>query len=150
MNRKLKIALIIVGIPVVLVSGLICFSPTVYYIASYFASKQYKEVPSQNLENQVYFKFKEPFGINTKDSKSVKFKLAFSYEANQPKLEKELVDRMPQTRSLVNMIIASKLSEEFQNIPSQIDLREQIQATINHILSDGQITGVLISDIKIR
>ncbi|PKA14881.1 flagellar basal body-associated FliL family protein [Leptospira haakeii] len=150
MDRKLKIAIILIGIPIVLFLGLICFSPGVYYIASYFAAKQYKQDLSPNLKDQVYFKFSDPFGINTKDSKSVKFKLAFSYEPNQPKLEKELIVRTTQIRSLVNMIGASKVSEEFQSIQSQIDLREQIQATTNHILSDGQITGVLISDIEIR
>lgn len=73
MNRKLKIALIIVSIPVVLVFGLICFSPAAYFLTRFIASNQYKQ-----------------------------------------------------------------------------DLRDEIQATVNHILNDGQITGVLISDIKIK
>ncbi|GBF38172.1 flagellar basal body-associated FliL family protein [Leptospira johnsonii] len=151
MDRKLKRVLLIVGIVILFLIGArnILFSGA-YFLARFIASNQYKQDPSQDLKDQVYYKFKDSFRINSKDSKSIKFKLAFAYGPNQPKLEKELTERTTQIRSIVNLIVASKISEEFQSIPSQIDLKEEIQATTNHILSDGQISAVLISDIEIR
>ncbi|PJZ77231.1 flagellar basal body-associated FliL family protein [Leptospira neocaledonica] len=151
MNRKLRLVFLIVGIVLLLlIGGRNILLTGAYYLASFIASNQYKQDLNPDLKNQAYYKFKDSFRINSKDSKSIKFKLAFSYEPNQPKLEKELADRSPQIRSLVNMVVASKSSEDFQSIPSQIDLRDEIQATANHILNDGQITGALISDIEIK
>ncbi len=76
--------------------------------------------------------------------------MAFSYEPNQPKLDKELADRITQIRSLVNLVVSSKTLGDFQNIPAQLDLSEEIKMTINHVLSDGEIYSAQISDIQIK
>ncbi|EMJ97331.1 flagellar basal body-associated FliL family protein [Leptospira sp. WS58.C1] len=149
MERKVKIAIMIIGIPILV--GLIALTllPATYFLGRFITSKEYKQELDQIPKDQSYFRFQEPFLMNTKDSKFIKFKLALAYK-DQPALTMELAKRMTQIRTILNIIIVSKTSEEFQSIESQLSVKNEMEATINHLLTEGKITGVIISDMEIK
>lgn len=99
------------------------------------------------------FNFPDEFRINTADIGEVHFiklKLAFGYEDGQVTLGTELVKRSPQMQNIINLIIARKTKEDLKTIRQQLDLREEIKAHINHILSDGKIKEVYFKEFIVN
>ncbi len=99
------------------------------------------------------FNFTDEFRVNTADVGEVHFiklKLAFGYEEGQLALGNELVKRSPQMQNIINLIISRKTKEELKTIAQQLDLREEIKAHINHILSEGKIKEVYFKEFIIN
>lgn len=99
------------------------------------------------------FRFPEEFRINTADVGEVHFiklKLAFGYEDGQATLGNELVKRSPQMKNIINLIVAGKTKEGLKTTTQQLDLREEIKAHINHILSDGKIKEVYFEEFIVN
>ncbi|MCB1156096.1 MAG: flagellar basal body-associated FliL family protein [Leptospiraceae bacterium] len=99
------------------------------------------------------FNFPDEFRINTADVGEVHFiklKLAFGYEEGQLTLGNELVKRSPQMQNIINLIISRKTKEDLKTTVQQLDLREEIKAHINHILSEGKIKEVYFKEFIVN
>ena len=67
----------------------------------------------------------------------------FGFDAGQQALGAELATRLPQMQNIINLIISRKTKEDLKTLNDQLDLREEIKAHINHILTNGKIKGSL-------
>jgi flagellar protein FliL len=99
------------------------------------------------------FNFPDEFRINTSDvgeAHFIKLKLSFGVEKGQPALTQELAERLPQMQNIINLIISRKNKEELKTIKDQLDLREEIKAHINHILTNGKIKEVYFREFIVN
>lgn len=99
------------------------------------------------------FVIDDEFRINTADigeSHFVKMKLVFGIESGQPALAQELGSRKAQMQNLINLIISRKTKDELKTITQQLDLREEIKAHINHILTNGKIKEVYFTEFIVN
>ena len=137
--------------------GLVLMAVVAYYVALYAAARQYKEVariavvkPPPPTEN---FKFSEDFRVNTADQGEahfIKLKMSLGFEQGNPALSAELAQRTPQLRDLINLILAGKTKDQLSSVQSQLELREEIKASINHILSEGKILYVYFEEFIVN
>lgn len=153
LNKIVKI-LIYVALGAV---GLVLMAVIAYYVASYAAARQYKEVasiavvkPPPPLES---FRFADDFRVNTADQGEphfIKLRLSLGFEQGQAALSAELAQRMPQLRDIINLILAGKTREELSSVQDQLELREEIKASINHILSEGKVIAVYFDEFIVN
>ncbi|MBL8021955.1 MAG: flagellar basal body-associated FliL family protein [Leptospirales bacterium] len=153
LNKIVKI-LIYVALGTV---GLVIMAVIAYYVASFAAARQYKEVasiavvkPPPPTEN---FNFTDDFRVNTADTGDphfIKLRLSLGYELGNPALTAELGQRSPQLRNIINLILAGKTREDLRTVQDQLELREEIKASINHVLSDGKISEVYFNEFIVN
>ncbi len=137
--------------------GLVLMAVIAYYVASYAAARQYKEVasiavvkPPPPLES---FRFADEFRVNTADQGEphfIKLRLSLGFEQGQAALSAELAQRTPQLRDIINLILAGKTREELSTVQNQLELREEIKASINHILSEGKVISVYFDEFIVN
>lgn len=153
LNQIVKI-LIYVALGLV---GIIIMSIISYYVAKYATTQQYKEVASIVVVKpppplEVYT-FSEDFKVNTADKEEthfIKLKLSLGFEPGNKVLSTELAQRAPQLRNIINLILAGKTKEQLSTIEGQLELREEIKASINHVLSEGKIEEVYFNEFIIN
>ncbi len=153
LNRIIKILIYVAGALV----GIIIMSLISYYVAKYAPSQQYKEIASIAVVKpppplEVYT-FTEDFRVNTADREETHFirlKLSLGFQPGNKSLSGEITQRTPQLRNIINLILAGKTKEELSTIEGQIELREEIKASINHVLSEGKIEEVYFNEFIIN
>ena len=99
------------------------------------------------------FNFVDEFRINTADigeAHFIKLKLTFGFDAGQQALGAELATRLPQMQNIINLIISRKTKEDLKTLNDQLDLREEIKAHINHILTNGKIKEVYFREFIVN
>lgn len=87
----------------------------------------------------------DEFRINTSDTGEthfVKLQLSLGYDAGSQALGLELESRKDQLRNLINMVVSQKTKDELKGVSNQLDLREEIKAHINHVLSEGKVKEI--------
>ncbi len=153
LNKIVKI-LIYVALGVV---GLVLMSVIAYYVATFAAAQQYKEVASIAVVKPPppteAFNFPEDFRVNTADQGEthfIKLQLALGFEKDNPALSAELAERKPQLRNIINLILSGKSRDQLSTIQDQLELREEMKASINHILSEGKITEVYFNEFIVN
>ena len=137
--------------------GLVLMAVIAFYVATFAAERQFKDVasivirkPPPPLEN---FKFTEDFRVNTADqgeSHFIKLKLYLGFDKGSAALSGELAQRTPQLRNVINLILGGKKKEELSTVQDRLELREEIKAAINHLLSNGKIEEVYFSEIIVN
>lgn len=137
--------------------GIVLMAVVAYYVASYAAARQYKEVasiavvkPPPPLES---YRFADEFRVNTADQGEphfIKLRLSLGFEQGQAALSAELAQRTPQLRDIINLILAAKTRDELTTVQDQLELREEIKASINHILSEGKIISVYFDEFIVN
>jgi flagellar FliL protein len=153
LNKIVKI-LIYVALGAV---SLVLMAVISYYVALTAAAQQYKEVasiavvkPPPPTEN---FNFPEDFRVNTADRGDphfIKLRLSLGFDRGNPALSAELADRMPQLRNIINLILMGKTKDGLSTVQDRLELREEIKASVNHILSEGKITEVYFSEFIVN
>jgi flagellar FliL protein len=53
-------------------------------------------------------------------------------------------------QNIINLIISKKNKEELKTIADQLDLREEIKAHINHILTNGKVKEVYFREFIVN
>jgi flagellar FliL protein len=152
-NRIIKI-LIYVALGLV---GITVMSIISYYVAKYATAQQYKEVASIAVVKPPppldVYNFTEEFRVNTADKEEthfIKLKLSLAFEPGNKALSGELAQRAPQLRNIINLILAGKTKEELSTQQGQLELREEIKASINHVLSEGKVEEVYFSEFIVN
>lgn len=139
------------------IAGALIVSALSYFVAQYAANTVYKQKKNIALVKAPppldIYNFPDEFRINTSDVGEVHFvklKLSFGVEKGQPALTQELAERLPQMQNIINLIISRRTKEELKTITDQLDLREEIKAHINHILTNGKIKEVYFREFIIN
>ena len=99
------------------------------------------------------FNFNDEFRISTADVEQthfVRMRMSLGIDVNQPDLQLELGQRQAQIQNLVNLIITQRRKEELLNLTNQLDLRDEIKAHINHILTNGKIKEVYFKEFIVN
>ncbi len=153
LNKIVKI-LIYVALGAV---GLVLMVVVAFYVATFAAQKQYTDVasivvmkPPPPLEA---FNFSDDFRANTADrgeSHFIKLKLSLGFEQGNAALSNELAQRKPQLINIVNLILANKTKAQLSTVQDQLELREEIKASVNHVLSNGKIQEVYFTEFIVN
>jgi flagellar protein FliL len=137
--------------------GIIIVAVVSTFVAQKAATSVYKQQKNIALVKAPppldVFNFQDEFRINTADvgeAHFIKLKLSFGVEKGQPALTAELAERLPQMQNIINLIISKKNKEELKTISDQLDLREEIKAHINHILTNGKIKEVYFREFIVN
>ncbi len=99
------------------------------------------------------YSFQDEFRVNTADigeSHFVKLKMSLGFEAGQPALSQELATRVAQMQNIINLVIARKTKDDLKSITNQLDLREEIKAHLNHILTNGKIKEIYFTEFLVN
>lgn len=127
------------------------------FVAQRAATSTFKQLKNTALVKAPppleVFNFVDEFRINTSDvgeSHFIKLKLSFGIESGQQALSEELVKRVPQMQNIINLIISRKSKEELKTVIQQLDLREEIKAHINHILTNGKVKEVYFREFIVN
>ncbi|WP_061260711.1 flagellar basal body-associated FliL family protein, partial [Leptospira interrogans] len=123
--------------------GIIIVAVIAMIVAKETATKTFTQMKNVALVKPppplANYNFTEEFRINTSDKGEahfVKMKLAFGIAKEDQTLSAELAERNAQMRDLINLIVGRKSKDELINIEDQLDLREEIKAQVNHILTE--------------
>jgi flagellar FliL protein len=86
----------------------------------------------------------EEFAVSTRDPEAhfIKLKLSLGYNKEDLKLQTELIERTVQLRHIINILLSGKRYEDLDSVEEKIDLAEEIKASINIVLRNGQIKEV--------
>lgn len=86
----------------------------------------------------------QEFAVSTSDAQAhfIKIKLSLGYTKNALRLQTELVERTVQIRHIVNILLSGKRYQDLDTVEEKIDLAEEIKASVNIILRNGQIKEV--------
>jgi len=153
LNKIVKI-LIYVALGAV---GLVLMAVISYYVALTAAAQQYKEVasiavvkPPPPTEN---FNFSDDFRVNTADRGEphfIKLRLSLGFDPGNAALSAELAQRTPQLRNIINLILMGKTRDGLSTVQDRLELREEIKASVNHILSEGKIKEVYFNEFIVN
>ncbi|TGK12096.1 flagellar basal body-associated FliL family protein [Leptospira fluminis] len=139
------------------VFGIIIVVLVSMFVAKQAATSTFREMKNVSLVKPppplVTFAFQEEFRINTADKGEthfVKMKLSFGVAKDDTKITNELAERIAQMRDLVNLIVGRKTKDDLIDVEDQLDLREEIKAQINHILSEGKIQEVYFTEFIVN
>ena len=153
LNKLVKI-LIYVALGAV---GIVLMAVVSFYVATFAAQKQYKDVASIVLMKPPpptdSFNFPDDFRVNTADQGTthfIKLKLSLGFEKGNAPLSAELAQRTPQLQNIINLILAGKKKEDLATVARQLELREEIKASINHMLSDGKVKEVYFKEFIVN
>ncbi len=153
LNKLVKI-LIYVALGAV---GIVLMAVIAFYVATFAAKKQYKDVASIVVMKppppRDSFKFQNDFRVNTADVSSthfIKLKLSLGFEEGNAALSGELAKRSDQLRNVINLILAGKTKADLNSVSKQLELREEIKASINHLLSNGKVEEVYFNEFIVN
>ncbi|APH40598.1 Endoflagellar basal body-associated protein [Leptospira interrogans serovar Copenhageni/Icterohaemorrhagiae] len=137
--------------------GIIIVAVIAMIVAKETATKTFTQMKNVALVKAppplANYNFTEEFRINTSDKGEahfVKMKLAFGIAKEDQTLSAELAERNAQMRDLINLIVGRKSKDELINIEDQLDLREEIKAQVNHILTEGKIQEVYFTEFIVN
>lgn len=138
-------------------AALVLTSVFSYWIAQEAAESQYTEATSiagaEPPSDLKLFKFQDDFRVSTADRDEahfIKIRMSLGYQADNGKLEAELDSRREQFRNIVNLILMQKRKQDVDSVAEQIQLREEIKASLNHILGASEITEVYFSEFLVN
>ncbi|WP_017853439.1 flagellar basal body-associated protein FliL [Leptospira interrogans] len=137
--------------------GIIIVAVIAMIVAKETATKTFTQMKNVALVKPppplANYNFTEEFRINTSDKGEahfVKMKLAFGIAKEDQTLSAELAERNAQMRDLINLIVGRKSKDELINIEDQLDLREEIKAQVNYILTEGKIQEVYFTEFIVN
>lgn len=137
--------------------GIIIVTVISMFVAQKTATSVFKQQKNISLVKAPppldIYSFPDEFRINTADvgeSHFVKLKMSLGFEAGQPALSQELSMRVAQMQNIINLIIARKTKDDLKTITNQLDLREEIKAHLNHILTNGKIKEIYFTEFLVN
>ncbi|MBL8020675.1 MAG: flagellar basal body-associated FliL family protein [Leptospirales bacterium] len=154
MEKKKKLILaFVIGIPILAVLSLTVVPVVIYYLALSSTRAQYKDLskPTRPDEDLAMFAFAGEFKMPTLDNPPhfVRARITLGYQ-KESALTNELTERQEQMRNILNLILAGKRRDQISTVEQQLELREEMKQSLNHILSSGKIQDVYFSEFGVR
>jgi flagellar protein FliL len=158
-KKQIRTLLLVVAVLIVLLVGAFPLVVAIFsrYLAQERAEAQFRAVENIALEEPppptVSYKFAEDFRIKTADLGEphfVRARISLGYDPGELALTAELANRNFQMRQIINLILTGKKKAELENTEQRLLLREEIKASLNHVLSDGQIREVYFVEFTVN
>jgi flagellar FliL protein len=137
--------------------GIIIVTVISMFVAQKTATSVFKQQKNISLVKAPppldIYSFQDEFRVNTSDvgeSHFVKLKMSLGFEAGQPALSQELATRVAQMQNIINLVIARKTKDDLKSITNQLDLREELKAHLNHILTNGKIKEIYFTEFLVN
>ena len=93
----------------------------------------------------------ETFIVNLADKGGNRYlRITMDIELGTPELEPEIQKRLPQVRDGVLMILPSKRFEDISSMEGKAALRDEILATLNGFLVQGEITNIYFKEFVVQ
>jgi flagellar FliL protein len=93
------------------------------------------------------------FIVNLADedaSRYVRAEVSLEYSKTNPELDREVRERMPQFKDLVNTLLNDRKAAELTNSEGKERFRRELQLKINHLLKFGAVTNVFLTSFAIQ
>jgi len=93
------------------------------------------------------------FIVNLADedaSRYVRAEVSLEYSKANPELDREVRERMPQFKDLVNTLLNDRKAAELTNSEGKERFRRELQLKINHQLKFGAVTNVFLTSFAIQ
>lgn len=93
----------------------------------------------------------DTFIVNLADQGGNRYlRVTMDLELNNPELEAEVSQRLPQVRDSILMILPTKRFEDISTMQGKISLRDEILETINGYLAKGKITSIYFKEFVVQ
>jgi len=93
----------------------------------------------------------ETFIVNLADKGGSRYlRVTMDLELGDPKLEKELNERLPQVRDSLLMILPSKRFDDISTVQGKTALRDEVMETLNGFLAQGKITNIYFKEFVVQ
>ena len=93
----------------------------------------------------------ETFIVNLADKGGKRYlRLTMDLELENPELESEIQKRMPQVRDSILMILPSKRFADISSVEGKIALRDEILASLNSFLLQGQVSKIYFKEFVVQ
>jgi flagellar protein FliL len=93
----------------------------------------------------------EPFIVNIYDGQEIRYlKLKVEFELAYPSAKAELDAKVAPLRDAILVLLTTKTMQEIQDLQGKNQLREQILAAANRILSSGKVSKVYFTDFVVQ
>jgi flagellar FliL protein len=93
------------------------------------------------------------FIVNLADedaSRYVRAEVALEYSKTNQELDREIRERMPQFKDMVNTLLNDRKAAELTNSEGKERFRRELQLMINHQLKFGAVTNVFLTSFAIQ
>ena len=127
--------------------GLFLMTGIAYLVSKYMVEASYAKeqqiLTAPPPKPLAHYDLKE-FAVSTKDVEThfIKVQISLAYTKDDLKLQTELIARGVQIRHIINILLSGKRYQDLDSVEEKIDLAEEIKASINVILRNGQIKEV--------
>ena len=112
------------------------------------------EKPDQegNLEHPLGPIFSlDTFIVNLADKGGNRYlRVTMDLELENPEMEAEIAQRLPQVRDSILMILPTKRFEDISTVQGKISLRDEMLETINGFLSQGKISNIYFKEFVVQ
>ncbi|RME35794.1 MAG: flagellar basal body protein FliL [Deltaproteobacteria bacterium] len=151
-GKKKKLILIIAIALVVLIGGgvaaFLLMGKSEEELAKEKAAKEAEALASPDVGPMVNI---EPFIVNIMDESGTRYlKAALTLELTDDKVTEEVNQRMPQIRDAVIMLIGTKTFSELQDYQGKMQLRAELTARLNDLMTTGKIKKLYFTDFVVQ
>ncbi len=93
----------------------------------------------------------DSFIVNIMDDEESRYlKAAITVEVDTPETSAELIQRMPQIKDAVLLLIGNKTFDELNDLQGKIQLRAELINKINSILPKGKVKRIYFTDFVVQ
>lgn len=93
----------------------------------------------------------DSFVVNLAEKGSNRYlRVTMEFELDTEILKTEIVQRLPQIRNAMLMILPSKMAADINTVDGKFALRDQIMDEINDFLTTGEITNIYFTEFVIQ
>ena len=93
----------------------------------------------------------ETFIVNLADSGGNRYlRVTMDLELANPEMEAEITQRLPQVRDSILMILPTKRFEDISTVEGKTTLRDEVMATLNDFLVQGNITNIYFKEFVVQ
>ena len=104
---------------------------------------------AQNLVGPIFSL--ETFIVNLADPGGNRYlRVTMDLELANPEMEAEITQRLPQVRDSILMILPTKRFEDISTVEGKTTLRDEVVATLNDFLVQGNITNIYFKEFVVQ
>jgi flagellar FliL protein len=93
----------------------------------------------------------ETFIVNLADPGGNRYlRVTMDLELANPEMEAEITQRLPQVRDSILMILPTKRFEDISTVEGKTTLRDEVVATLNDFLVQGNITNIYFKEFVVQ
>lgn len=149
---KILVGVLVLG--ALLVMGFILTPVIGYYVAQQMAAVEYAEVASQEQGRaDVEFRPATNFDLQLADRdqpRRLKASVAIGITPGDQATASQITERQAQFDNIIQLILLGKTSAQLVTTQGRLELREEIRASLNHMLGKEKVTAVRVKILEIQ